>query len=434
MGEWKWLKRTGAVILAVMLLCMAGVTASFAEEGDGPKELTLYAQSAVLMDGQTGRVLWEKEGDMARPMASTTKIMTCILALELGLDEEGRTTQVSANAAAQPEVHLGMRRGQTFFTRDLLYSLMLESHNDTAVAIAEAAAGSVEAFAGLMNQKAEELGCEDTWFITPNGLDGKVILEDGTEKVHSTSARDLAAILRYCVLESPMAERFMEITRTSDYCFQDAEGKGSYSCRNHNTLLTMMEGVLSGKTGFTNGAGYCYTAAVEEGGRVFVIALLGCGWPPHKTYKWSDAAKLIAYGKENYQYRDLYRQVELAEMPVKNGVKEYEGLPDTVALKAGMPQMEERWTAGTGNAAAGQPSSAAVLPILISPWDQVRIVKRLPAALKAPVESGMEVGTIEYYLNEELAARAPVYTAEAAEAFTFSWCLRRAAADFLLNH
>ena len=251
-------KQAEAIIISILLCSVIWATASFAEEKDGQEELSLHAQSAVLMDGRSGRVLWEKDGDVIRPMASTTKIMTCILALEAGLDEE-RVTQVSAAAASQPQVHLGMRKGQRFFTKDLLYSLMLESHNDSAVAIAEAVAGSVPEFAKRMNQKARELGCMDTWFITPNGLDGKETDEMGVERFHSTTAEDLAKILSYCILNSPKAEEFLAITRTSDYSFHDADGKGSYHCRNHNALLSMMEGVMSGKTGFTGGAGYCYT-------------------------------------------------------------------------------------------------------------------------------------------------------------------------------
>lgn len=313
------------LIVSVLWFCIVWVTVSFAEEGDVPEDLTLYAQSAVLMDGETGRILWEKNGDMIRPMASTTKIMTCILALETGLGEEDRTVEVSGLAASQPQVHLGMRKGQRFFTRDILYSLMLESHNDSAVALAEAVAGSVEAFAKKMNQKAAELGCKNTWFITPNGLDGAETGEDGKEHIHSTTAEDLARIMRYCVSESPQAEEFLAITQTSDYHFQDADKKESYSCRNHNALLTMMEGVLSGKTGFTGGAGYCYVGAVKDKERIFIFSLLGCGWPPHKTYKWSDTQKLLSYGKKNFQYRNIYQDYALPQIEVKNGVVNEKG-------------------------------------------------------------------------------------------------------------
>ena len=120
----------------------------------------LYARSAVLMDADSGRILFAKNAETERPMASTTKIMTCILALERADPDE--SVSVSANAAAQPRVRLGTVEGQKFKLKDLLYSLMLESHNDTAVMLAEHLAGSVEQFADEMNQKARELGLSHT--------------------------------------------------------------------------------------------------------------------------------------------------------------------------------------------------------------------------------------------------------------------------------
>lgn len=434
-------RKTGAVILSFMLICMIWVTASFAEEQDGrQEELTLYAQSAVLMDGKTGRVLWEKNGDVIRPMASTTKIMTGILALELGLGEKDRTVTASRLAASQPQVHLGMQTGQRFYTRDLLYSLMLESHNDSAVAIAEAAAGSVPEFARRMNQKARELGCEHTWFITPNGLDGKAADEDGTERIHSTTAEDLARILCYCISESPKAQEFLEITRTSDYSFQDADKKGNYSCHNHNALLTMMEGAITGKTGFTGGAGYCYTGAVEDQGRVFVIALLGCGWPPHKTYKWSDARTLISYGKENYQYRELEREVELAPLMVRNGVQVLSdstdlprgGLLDPALQKESWDWQEGSWMIGSCQVPLSVQKPAKKLTALVSEQDQIRIVRKLPEILEAPVLEGQVVGAVEYYLNDQRIASYPVLAESGVEQFTFSWCISQIRRAFLL--
>lgn len=392
----------------------------FAEEKDGQEEPELYAQSAVLLDGKSGRVLWEKEGEVERPMASTTKIMTCILALELGLGEEGRTAEASQLAASQPQVHLGMRTGQTFYTKDLLYSLMLESHNDAAVAIAEEAAGSVPDFAKKMNEKARSIGCADTWFITPNGLDGKEQDETGQERIHSTTAQDLAKIMRYCVYGSPKAEEFIQITRTQDYAFQDAEGKGSYSCHNHNQLLQMMDGVLSGKTGFTGGAGYCYTAAVEDEGRVFVIALLGCGWPPHKSYKWSDAKELLAYAKAEYQYRDVYRDVELPPIAVKDGITAGPGLPDSWG----------DWVQEGSSTRLMVRTPDDGLKALVGSRDTIKIVKKAPDYLEAPVERGAEVGAVEYYLNDEKIASFPLLAQDTVQRFTFAWCADQVADAF----
>ena len=167
---------------------------------------SLYALSAVLMDGDSGRVLFEKNGEEQRPMASTTKIMTCILVLESGRQEE--TARTSSYAASMPEVHMGAGEGESYKVRDLLYGLMLESYNDAAVILAEHVGGSTQDFAGMMNEKAWEIGCENTWFITPNGLDAQEETKEGV-KAHSTTAEDLARILRYCIRDSPAREEFL---------------------------------------------------------------------------------------------------------------------------------------------------------------------------------------------------------------------------------
>ncbi|MGL5437321.1 MAG: D-alanyl-D-alanine carboxypeptidase family protein, partial [Lachnospiraceae bacterium] len=280
--------------------------------------LQLYALSAVLMDADSGRVLYGKESDVFRPMASTTKIMTCILALENGNLQDICT--VSDTAASQPKVHLGAGKGSQFYLNDLLFSLMLESHNDSAVMIAEQIGGSVEGFAEMMNQKARDIGCTSTNFVTPNGLDASVTTSQGKEFIHGTTAEDLARIMRYCVNGSPMKEEFLTITRTSNHSFTDIGGKRSYSCTNHNALLTMMPGALSGKTGFTGGAGYSYVGALEDQGRTYIIALLASGWPPHKTYKWSDARTLFQFGMDEFRYRDVFEELGDVSILVEDGI------------------------------------------------------------------------------------------------------------------
>ena len=157
-----------SILLCICLCCMTTAKFCMAEE---LKESELYARSACLLDADTGRVLYMKNGTQQMPMASTTKLMTCILALELGNLED--VVVVSKRAQRQPKVHMGAGEGETFLLKDLLYSLMLESHNDTAVMSAEHIGGSVEDFAKLMNRKTKEIGCEDTYFITPNGLDAE---------------------------------------------------------------------------------------------------------------------------------------------------------------------------------------------------------------------------------------------------------------------
>lgn len=376
------------------------------EQQNQKDELGLYAQSAVLMDAKTGRILYGKNEGVARPMASTTKIMTCIIALEYGNLSD--TVTASQNAAAQPKVHLGVYKGQTFRLEDLLYSLMLESHNDAAVMIAEHVGGSVEGFAVLMNQKARDLGCGDTYFITPNGLDASKE-ENGQMKEHSTTAADLARIMNYCIGTSPKKDEFLKITGTQSYYFTDQEGKRSYSCQNHNALLTMMSGVFSGKTGFTGGAGYSYVGALEDGEREFTIALLGCGWPPHKTYKWSDARKLFGYGKEHYQYREVYQEKTLPEIPVENGVPLSGNLGDPVMVHADLNLKDEEKS----------------LKLLMAEDEEVTVSEELPDRLKAPLRKGQTVGTVTYRLQGETVKTFPVYLTEDVEKITFRWCIDR---------
>lgn len=363
----------------------------------------LYAISACLMDADTGRVLFEKNGQEQRAMASTTKIMTLIVTLE-GADLDSIVT-VSEKAARQPDVQLTINTGEQYYLKDLLYSLMLESHNDAAVAIAEHVAGSVEAFSGVMNQKAKELGLENTHFVTPNGLDGE---DEGG--IHSTTAVELARIMSYCIKESPKKEEFLKITQAANHSFTDVEGKRSFTCYNHNAFLTMMEGVISGKTGFTADAGYCYVAALEKDGKTFVVSLLGCGWPNHKTYKWSDTKKLMNYGIDNYEIVEMYDEERTFEP-----VTVLNGQTDEVEIGLGVTKeiAEEE------------------LSYLLRKDETYQIEYKLPKTLEAPVVKNSKVGEVNYYLNEELVMQYPVYALEEVEAIDFEWCLKRLLKKYL---
>lgn len=357
----------------------------------------LYAQSAVLMDADSGRVLFEKNGYEQKAMASTTKIMTCILALENGNLEDVVT--FSDYAASQPKVHLGAASGKQFYLKDLLYSLMLESHNDSAVAIAEHIAGSVEQFADMMNQKAKELGCEATNFVTPNGLDGSN--EGGN---HVTTASDLALIMSYCIMDSPKAKEFLQITQTTSYSFTDVGRSQNFNCNNHNAFLTMMDGAVSGKTGYTAKAGYCYVGALERDGRTFVVALLACGWPNHKTYKWSDTRELMEYAVENYQYRDVYQEQELSPVIVEDGIPGSQKLfgISKVNLKVDARGEEE-------------------LELLLRKDENVEVKVQMPGTLQAPIGQGESVGSVTYYLDGEVVKEYPVVAVEEVQEKNIRW-------------
>lgn len=378
-----------------------------AEQGENPvieEPSMLYAKSAVLMDGDTGRVLYAKDGYNQMPMASTTKVMTCILALENGAGEE--IVQVSANAAAQPDVQLNMNTGEQYYLKDLLYSLMLKSHNDTAVAIAEHIAGSVEAFAGMMNAKARELGCENTYFVTPNGLDG----EDGGG-VHSTTARDLAAIMSYAIRN----EKFLAITQTPDYSFTDLEGRRIFNVHNTNALLGTMDGLLSGKTGFTGDAGYCYVCAVRKENRTFVIALLACGWPNNKTYKWQDTRKLVDYADANFHYQAINQRGSLGALIVREGIPVSEAMGETAYANIETEQIPE-----------GQDR------ILLRDDETIEVREEIPRILQAPVRAGEQAGTIAYTLNGQILRQAPVIISTSIDKIDYKWCCRKILECFCL--
>lgn len=368
-----------------------------AEEGSKPGNL--YAQSAVLMDADSGRILFSKNGQQERAMASTTKIMTCIVALEYGdLDKK---VMASSNAASQPKVHLGVSQGEEFYLRDLLYSLMLESHNDSAVMIAESIGTSVEGFADMMNEKAKELHCKNTYFITPNGLDAKD--EKGT---HHTTAEDLARIMKYCIADSPQRDMFLEITRTPSYKFSDCQGLRSYSCANHNAFLQMMEGALSGKTGFTGDAGYCYIGALKRDNRTFIVSLLACGWPNNKSYKWSDTKKLMNYGLENYQYQKVWQEINPGTVKVKGGIDNNHPFHTSASLPLEIAGADPDWS------------------MLLGKDEQVEMKWKTEKTVQAPVEKGQKMGEIEYTLHGEALRSFDITAQSGIQKKTLGWYMK----------
>lgn len=413
---------------ALFLWVQLGKTV-FAEETD----LSLYATSAVLVDADSGRVLYGKNADSPMAMASTTKIMTCIVVLE-NVKDLGEMVTISSYASGMPKVKLYMKQGEQYEVRELLFSLMLESHNDSAVALAEyvgkqylnedlknkdtaeftkeESKQAVAAFAKLMNDKAKELGCVDTYFITPNGLDATetLTLENGevVTKEHHTTATELAKIMSYCIKKSVKRDLFLEITRTPSYSF--TRNGRSFSCVNHNAFLNMMDGALSGKTGFTNKAGYCYVGALQRDDRTFVVALLACGWPNNKSYKWSDTRELMEYGLDNYEYREYCPEISLKEIFVENGV-----------VLQGTPY-DEKYVSVVG-AGLEEP-----LRLLTAKEEQVIVRVKQKDFCKAPVKKDDEAGLVSYYLKdgdgkETLIKELPLYMAEDVQKLDFTYIL-----------
>ncbi len=367
------------------------------------KPAELYALSAVLMDGESGRVLYEKDGERPLANASTTKVLTCIVALENSSGDD--YVQVSQNAASQPEVKLGLQKGEQYYLEDLLYSLMLKSHNDTAVAIAEHCGGSVEGFARMLNRKAKQIGCKDTYFITPNGLDA----EDENGK-HHTTAKDLALIMRYAIKN----ETFLHIAQTRDYTFSEITGKRTFSVHNANAFLDMRDGVLAGKTGYTSQAGYCYVCAWEKEGKTFIVSLLGCGWPNHKTYKWSDTEKLLDFGDYNYEYETYWKEPQTGKILVTDGVEDGQDIGTKIYLR-------------------GKCSVTAYdreKEVLLKKGETVTCKIEIPQKVSAPVLKGEKLGRIAYYLDGKLIDFYPVYAEKSVEKISFKWYTEKVFHDF----
>lgn len=369
------------------------------------KDNDLYALSACLMDADSGRVLYGKNVDEVRAMASTTKIMTLIIALEYG-DAKDIVT-ISPYAASMPDVQLNVKAGEQYRLGDLCCAMMLESYNDVAVAIAEhigaAYAGAdtentgkrsvddskkcVSAFAGLMNDKAKELGCEHTYFITPNGLDA----EDENGK-HSTTARELAIIASYAVKN----DDFNTVTGTKQYSFGEINGKRNCTAYNKDAFLNQMNGAFGIKTGFTGDAGYCFVGALRSDGRTFISVVLGSGWPSNRTYKWKDTRKLMEYGINNFFEQKIFETVEEYKT-----VEVTDGIGDCV---------------GTG--------IEGELSMLISASDEVKVVYELEDSTVAPVRKGDELGKAVVYVNGERFAVFPITAVDDVRQVDFNWFLK----------
>ena len=258
----------GFVLVAVVLLGGLPLEATAAEP-------TLTARAAIVMDAATGETLWERNAAEPYPPASTTKVLTAIVAAESGLlDDQLRVSSAAAEVAPSK---INLRPGQRMQLRDLLYALLLNSANDAAVVIAEGVAGSVPAFAARMNEKAHELGASTAHFVNPHGL---------TAPGHVASAHDLAMIFRGTI-RVPLLREILE-TRTIRVPIESSRVQW-VSLRSHNRLLVGHTYPVIGKTGFTRAARRCFVGAATQDGRELIIAILG------STDLWGDARRLLAF-------------------------------------------------------------------------------------------------------------------------------------------
>lgn len=320
----------------------------------------INATNAIVIDMKSGRVLLEKNAYTRKAMASTTKIMTAIVALENGNLKDEVT--VSKRAASIRGSVIDLKAGQKLTLNELLYGLMLNSGNDAAIAIAEHIGGSVEDFCEMMNQKASALGAANTHFTSPHGLDAPE---------HYTTAYELAKITQYA-LKNPI---FARIVST-----QSAQIPGS-SLYNTNELLNAYPGADGVKTGYTGQAGRCLVTSVTRNNQRFISVVLGS---PTRTARAQSSKSILDYAFTNYKTHTLLKEGEpMGRLPVIKGI-----VPD-VGVKA---------------------AEELTIPLRQEEYDSLQKQVYMKNALESPVSANIEAGTIRYLIGDKVIAESAIIT------------------------
>ncbi len=361
-----WRNRAAALGLS---LCLVGALCPVARAA-GPE---VSAQSAVVLTADTGTVLFEKDGHTPRPVASTTKIMTALLALEAAQEQGDPLVDITQEMVAVEGSSMGLQAGDSISLTGLAAGMLLASGNDAANAAALYLDGSLESFAARMNQRAAALGMEDTHFVTPSGLDG----EDAQGLGHLSTAYDMALLAR-AALED---QAFRQLCSSPSLAVEFAEPVKRVTYTNHNKLLAQYQGCVGVKTGFTKEAGRCLVSAAERDGALLIAVTLNA------PNDWQDHAALLDYGfsqVEPYQLAggDVRLTVPVVGSPV-----------EVMSLR-------------------GSNGGEVTLPL--GQGAQVERVVHAPKFLYAPVEAGEQVGEICWYLEGQLLGSAPLTAAGAA--------------------
>ena len=347
-----------SVVAGGLRLALQGDERAFAESYTSAKAM-------CVMETSSKRVFESKNANMQLPMASTTKIMTAITAIEC-CDDLDVAFEISPKAVGISGTSIYLRKGEVMSTRDLLYGLMLVSGNDASVAIAEHVGGSTKNFVGLMNKLADKIGATNSHFDNTHGLDSDT---------HYTSAKDLALITSYA-LENPI---FKEIVSTSHIKITNTDGKVRY-LRNKNKLLSSLEGCCGVKTGFTNDAGRCLVSACERDNMTIVCVVLNCG------PMFEESKTLLENAFDKYHLYDLTREYNLpASIPVVDGRKE--GVEISTFGNYLYPLTEDEKKA-------------------------VKYQICLQESIDAPVDKGTEVGEVKIFINNDLHFSEKIYTIE----------------------
>jgi len=353
--------------------------------------MNLQAKGAVLMEGATGSVLIDKDCHKKLPIASVTKIMSMLLVMEaidsgkISLDNK---VTVSENSYRMGGSQVWLEPGEVFTVDELLKAVAIRSANDATVALAEAVAGSEETFVKMMNDRAVELGMANTRFLDCTGL---------TDEGHYSSAYDIAIMSRELLTKHP---KIIEYTKTWHSTFRDnVPGKKPVSLDNTNKLIRFYNGAIGLKTGYTNAAGHCLSAAAERDGLLMIAVVLG---EPDSNTRFAEARKLMDYGFANYEAVVVDNKGEaVQEVEIKNGLK-----------KSVVAQFKDD----------------VKLVVKKGSKDKINRIVIMATDIKAPVKAGETIGVVTYTLEGREIGKAELVAAEDVPKATFGklflWMLR----------
>ena len=345
---------------------------SFASEGNS---LNLNARSCVVLDRNSKKIIFGKNEYNRVKMASTTKIMTATVIIENC--DLSQTVTVSKKAAGTGGSRLGLKTGDKITIRDLLYGLLLCSGNDAAIALAETAAGSVQNFSNMMNNKAKELGLNNSHFESPHGLDSDN---------HYTTAYELALLADYALQNST----FRNIVGTKNYTIT-INGYPK-NITNTNELLGSLDGVYGVKTGFTNGANRCLVTSCKRGEMDIICVVLGCDT---KNFRTQDSIKLINYTFENFEYLDIKNLIDRKFENYKNNNT------NPFEINKGVSNDLEIRCFST------EPS---IIPIKKDEKNSIKVNFELKKNLEAPINANLKVGSFMVYSDNRTILEGDILT------------------------
>ncbi|MDQ0188432.1 D-alanyl-D-alanine carboxypeptidase family protein [Alicyclobacillus cycloheptanicus] len=367
------------------------LSAAAAEHADTPAGLAKQARSAVLMDDATGKVLYEKDAHEKLPMASITKVMTLLLIMEALDDGRLKLTdpiKTSEYAASMGGSQIFLEPGETMSAQDMIKGIAVASANDACVAMAEHLSGSEENFVRQMNERAKELGMDDTHFVNCNGLPAPN---------HYSSAHDIAIMSRELL-------KHQEITKWtsvySDYLRKDSDHP--LWLVNTNKLVRFYDGADGLKTGYTAEAKYCLSATAKRNGFRVIAVVMG---EPKPTVRNAEVSGMLNWAFSHYRSKVLYQEGQV----IADNVRVTRGTPEKIPVVAGD-------TVGVVYKAGAHPAIRTKVELF---------------QLSAPVKSGQRVGTLKVYEGEDLVSETPILAGTSVERAGFMQSVGRTMRDLI---